>query len=54
MDDPILDDIKKTIINKLAQYGYCGVADSAKFALINSTDNNGNDIKITIKIEEDR
>ncbi len=49
MENPILDEIVSNIVSKLKiEYGYCGLAESPEFALINSDDGKGKDIKITI------
>ncbi len=52
MKNEILEKIKKFAINELNHaYGYCGSAESDDSVMLNSDDNNGNDIKITIKID---
>jgi len=51
----VINEIKEFAVSKLnAAYGYCGVAESDAFLMINSDDKNGNDIiiKITIKPED--
>ena len=54
MTNTILDEIKAFAVKKLNNaYGFCGLAESDDFAMLNSTDKkNGKDIKITIKTEE--
>lgn len=50
MDNKILEEIKDFAVQKLKDaYGYCGLAISSEFALLNSDDRKGNDITITIK-----
>ena len=52
MNNPVLNDIKKQAINLLnSNYGYCGMAESDSFVLLNSDDGNGNDIIIRIEIK---
>lgn len=54
MENEILKDIIAYAANKLtAAYGYCGVAQGASAAMLNSDDKAGNDIKISIKIEKE-
>lgn len=51
MNNAVLDRIKKFAIQELKnEYGYCGSAEGEDFALLNSEDRNGNDIKINIKL----
>lgn len=52
MNNRILEDIKRYAVNRLNQeYGYCGVADGADFAMLNSGDDS-EDIKIKIECAE--
>jgi len=52
MTNEILEKIKKFAINELNKaYGYCSSAEGDDFAMLNSEDGNGHDIKITIKLE---
>ncbi len=52
MENSVLERIKIFAINELKNtYGYCGLADGSNVAMINTDDKNGNDIKITIKLE---
>ena len=52
MENAILKDIIDYATKKLnGAYGFCGVAEGEKMAMLNSSDGNGNDIKINIKIE---
>lgn len=54
MENEILKDIIAYASRKLnAAYGYCGVAEGSKAAMLNSDDRKGNDIKITIKLESE-
>lgn len=54
MDNKVLNEIKEFAVSKLnKEYGYCGLAEGAEVAILNSDDKNGNDIKITIKIEKE-
>lgn len=54
MKNAILDRIKDFATKELmAAYGYCGQADGDDGAMLNSTDGDGNDIKITINVESD-
>lgn len=54
MDNEVLKDITDYAAKKLnAAYGYCGVAEGRTAAMINSDDGNGNDIKISIKLESE-
>lgn len=49
MKNPALDQIKKTIVSTfMEKYGYCGVADSDKYAMLNSGADNENFV-ITIE-----
>ena len=49
MDNKVLDEIKEFAVRKLnATYGYCGCAEASNFAMLNSTDKTGKDVKITI------
>lgn len=53
MANKVLEEIRVIIIGKLMQhYGYCGVTDDGNKVIINSDDNEGNDIKIIIEIKE--
>jgi hypothetical protein len=53
MKNVVLDKIKQHIMNELNKaYGFCGVADGENRALLNSSDNTGHDIEITIKIKD--
>lgn len=53
LDNKILDDIKQYAVKRLtAAYGYCGCAEGADAAMLNSgTDSE--DVLITIKSEKD-
>lgn len=52
MENEVLKDIVEYATKKLnTAYGYCGVAQAPKMAMLNSDDKKGNDIKITIKVE---
>lgn len=52
MKNEVLEEIKAFATKKLNEaYGHCGVASGDDIAMINSDDGNGNDIKITIKVE---
>lgn len=52
MENEILKDIIRYARTKLmGAYGYCGIAENAEMAMLNSDDKKGNDIKITIKLE---
>ena len=55
MINKVLDEIKDFAVKKLNNtYGFCGLAESDNFAMLNSNDKkNGKDIKITIKAEEE-
>ena len=49
-----LDEMAVTISRTLQMvYGFAGLANGEDFAMINSTDKDGNDIKITIKVEKE-
>jgi len=55
MKNKVLKDIQNYAVKSLKDnYGYCGLAESERFLLINSDDGNGNDIliKIEIKMED--
>lgn len=52
MKNNVLNDIKDYAIKQLkGNYTYCGVAEGPDIAILNSSDKQGNDIKITIKVE---
>ena len=52
MKDAILNDIKEYAIRKLKhKYDFCGVAEGDTCVLINSTNADGDDIKIKIEVE---
>ena len=52
MKNEVLEEIKEFAKNKLNQsYGFCGVAEGDDCAWLNSSDQQGNDIKITIESE---
>lgn len=54
MENDVLEDIVSYATQKLvAAYGFCGVAKGPKMAMLNSSDGQGNDIKIDIKLEEE-
>lgn len=54
MDDEVLKDIVNYAAKRLNEsYGFCGVAQGAKVALLNSTDKQGRDIRINIKVEDE-
>lgn len=54
MQNQALDDIKRYAAQRLQrEYGFCAIADSAKFALLNSSsESEGVDISIEIKISD--
>ncbi len=53
MDNPVVKEIVADAALKLNQaYGYCGMATAPEFVMLNSDDGNGNDIKITFKVEK--
>lgn len=53
MENEILKEIIAFASRKLnSSYGYCGVAEGKKAALLNCTDKQGNEIKIKITIED--
>jgi hypothetical protein len=52
MENEILKDIIDYATKRLNDaYGYCGVAEGPRMAMLNSDDGKGHDIKINIKIE---
>ena len=52
MENDVLKDIIDYATQKLkTAYGFCGVAEGPKMAMLNSFDRQGNDIKIDIKLE---
>lgn len=52
MKNTVLDDIKKYAAQRLqAAYGFVGVADGDNMAMLNSSDNKGNDIIIKIDVK---
>ena len=53
IDDALKDIIMYATKRLQTEYGYCGVAVGTKFAMLNSDDGEGNDIKINISIEAD-
>lgn len=54
MENEILKDIIEYAKSRLTSaYGYCGVAEGAEMAMLNSDDKRGNDIKINIKITDE-
>jgi hypothetical protein len=54
MENEILKNIIDYATRQLiANYGWCGVAEGPKAAMLSSDDGKGNDIVITIKVEED-
>ena len=54
MKNKSLEEIINFAHKKLTdKYGYCGVANGDNSALLNSTDENSNDIKIKISIDDD-
>jgi hypothetical protein len=54
MENEILKDIIDYARRKLnASYGYCGVAEGSKIAMLNSDDGKGGEIKINITIEQE-
>ena len=51
MKNWVLEDIKEYAKQRLlSEYKFCGIAESDDMAMLNSSDGNGNDIKINIKI----
>jgi len=53
MNNKILEDIKEYARKRLMNvYTYCGVAEAEAFAVLNSDDGNGKNIKITIEIKD--
>ncbi len=54
MNNSILEEIKNFAVEKLKNnYNYCGLADGENMAMINSSDSEGNNIIIDIKIEKE-
>ena len=54
MEDKILEEIKNFAVKKLNEtYGSCGCASGDDFAMLNSEDRNGIDIRITIKAKKE-
>jgi len=54
MENEVLKDIINYAAEKLkSEYGYCGVAEGPEIAMLNSDDRKGNDIKISIKLEQE-
>jgi len=54
MENPVLKDIIDYAAKKLnSAYGYCGVAEGDKMAMLNSDDRKGNEIRINIKLESE-
>lgn len=54
MKNQVLEEIKAFAVKRLQEtYGYCGVADNDDMIIINSSDGNGSDFKITIKVESE-
>ena len=54
MKNPVLDRIKTFAVQELSNfYGFCSLADGEDMVMINSSDQDGNDIKITIVVKED-
>ena len=54
MNNQILNEIKDFAAMKLKeQYGFCGIADGEDMAMLNSSDAEGNDIIINIKVKKD-
>ena len=52
MENDVLKDIIEYAAKRLNQsYGYCGVTEGPKMAMLNSDDKQGYDIKIHIKLE---
>ncbi|MEM5529574.1 hypothetical protein WN093_12175 [Gammaproteobacteria bacterium AS21] len=52
MKNEILQDIIDYATKQLnSNYGYCGVAEGEKMAMLNSEDREGNDIKIVIELK---
>ena len=50
MKDKVLDEIKTSAINKLKDsYLYCAAVESDDFAMLNTDDGQGNNIRITIE-----
>lgn len=54
MKNEVLQDIIEYATRKLNQsYGFCGAATGDSAAMLNSNDNEGNDIIINIKLREE-
>jgi hypothetical protein len=52
MKNEVLEEIKEFAKNKLMKtYGFCGSAEGDDMAMLNSSDRQGNEIKITINSE---
>lgn len=52
MENVVLEDIKNYAIKRLnQQYGFCGAASGDTMAMLNTTDDKGNDIVIEIKVK---
>ena len=53
MKNPILEEIRQFAITRLnSEYGFCGDASGDDICMLNSSDREGHDIKITIKLED--
>ena len=51
MDDIVANEIKEFAIKRLQEaYGFCGCAENAEFAMLNSNDGKDVDIHITLKL----
>jgi hypothetical protein len=54
MINQTLNEIKDFAVRKLQEeYDFCGLADGEDMAMLNSTDKEGNDIIINIKVKKD-
>lgn len=52
MENEVMQEIIDFATEKLnSAYGFCGVGSGDNVAMINSSDGEGNDIKITFKVE---
>jgi len=54
MENPILEEIRQFAITRLnSEYGFCSDASGDYICMLMSSDREGLDIKVTIKIEEE-
>lgn len=53
MEDKALNDMVTTTAAHLnATFGFCGLMNSTDIAILNSTDSEGNEIKVTFKVDK--